>query len=90
MLGTHLSHILRRRQSLGFALDIGTQIPTADHRLESLRGAAWLLAKLRKGRTWAEAGRKMPVFDMKLYDVTALWPETPLVGAVSGCRAAAT
>lgn len=80
----------RGRQSLGFALDIGTQIPTAGQVLESLRGVAWLLAKLRKGRTWAEVGRKMPVFDKNVYDVTALWPETPLVEAVSGCRAAAT
>lgn len=79
--------MLRAKQSLGFALDIATQIPTADHVLESLRGVAWLLAKLRKGRTWAEVARKMSVSDMKVYDVTVLWP---LVEAVSGCRAAAT
>lgn len=58
--------------------------------LEYLRVVAWLLAKLRKGRTWAEVGRKMPVFGIKVYDVTALWPETPLVEAESGCRADAT
>lgn len=82
--------MLRARQLLGFALDIGTQIPTADHVLESLREAAWLLAKLRKGRTWAEGGRKMPVFDMKVYDASVLQPEMPLGEAISGCRAAAT
>lgn len=90
MLETDLSHMLKGRQSLGFALDIGTQIPTADQVLESLRGVTWLLVKLRKGRTWAEVGKKMSVFDMKVYDVTVLWPETPLVEAVSGHRAAAT
>lgn len=36
--GADLSHMLRGRQSLRFALDIGTQIPTADRVLESLRG----------------------------------------------------
>lgn len=51
MLETDLSHMLKGRQSLGFALEIGTQIPTADQVLESLRGVTWLLAKLRKGRT---------------------------------------
>lgn len=87
MLETDLAHMLRGRQSLGLALDIGTQIPTADQVLEPLRGVAWPPAKLRKGRTWAEVGRKMPVFDMKVCDVTVLWP---LMEAVSGCRAAAT
>lgn len=62
-------HRLRARQLFGFA----TQIPTADHMLESLRGVAWLLAKLRRGRTWAEGGRKMPVFDMKAYDATVFF-----------------
>lgn len=88
MLETDLSHMLRGR--LGFALDVGTQTPTADQVLESLKGVAWLLAKLRKGRTWAEAGRKTPVFGVKVYDVTAFWPEPSLAEAVSGCRAAAT
>lgn len=62
-------HRLRARQLFGFA----TQIPTADHMLESLRGVAWLLAKLRRGRTWAEGGRKMPVLDMKAYDATGFF-----------------
>lgn len=65
MLETDPSPHAEGKQSLGFALDIGTQISTADLVLESLRGVAWLLAKLRKGRTWAEVGRKMPVLDMK-------------------------
>jgi len=56
----------------------------------SLRGVAWFLARLRKGRTWAEVSRKTPAFDMKVYDVIDLWLDIPPVEAVSGCTAAAT
>lgn len=56
----------------------------------SLRRVVLFLARLRKGRTWAEVRRKTPAFDMKVYDVIDLWLDTPLVEVVSGCRAAAT
>lgn len=46
--------------------------------LKPLRGVVGLLARLRKSRSWAEVRRKMPAFDLEVYDIADLWLDMPL------------
>lgn len=85
MLETDLSHILRGRQSLGFALTLVLrflQQTTCWNLLEGLLAPGKAQKRHNLGRGWKE-----DTCIWYVCDVTVLWP---LVEAVSGCRATAT